>query len=389
MSIELIFAFVYSFRFIAKINPAWDNNGNFDLMYIIGFVLFFQYLFFDRKRLNRIVITFLPLLIIAVINATLTRMPYVMADSIMTLGKFFLCIVIMYGITQFFCKIDIQRCVNYIVDFYILLILIAFLIKNNILWRTAENRMELFYLEPGELSIHIALLLLIELFILCINSNINKRRIVFNMIILGFMLMICNGMSGILAAGVSLTFFMVIEGYKDVRTGKTTLKRLLLFAFFVLIAYLLLMTDNKFSHRLVGVVNGTDYSFETRNTRNYTRLWQYLNTSMGIGVGFGNMNSSAILLYFGGGIMTAAYPAMLLECGYLGLAWIVIFNGKMLWEALKRKNIIQITLLIFVNAYLMYGAYMTSPLVWLIYGMIRMPDGGKCFGSTKKEIYSR
>lgn len=387
MSIELILSFVYVFRFIAKINPAWDNNGNLDIMYILAAVLFFRYFCSDHKQLNKVVLTFLPLLVIAVANAVLTKMPYVITDSIMTLGKFLLCIVIMYGSAQFLHMIDIQKCINYIINFYTVLTLVALIVKNNILWRTAENRMELFYLEPGELSIHIAFILLLEIFIL--SSSVKKRRIIFNIVVLGFMFVICNGMSGVLAAGVSLSALVLIEFARDVLNGKTTVKRLLLLVAFLTIAYILFMTDNQFSQRLVGVINGTDYSFETRDTRNYTRLWQYLGLSGGIGVGFGNMDSPAIVSYFGGGIMTAAYPAMILECGYLGLVWIVIFNGRMLWKALKRKSVIQLTLLIFVNVYLMYGAYMTSPLVWIIFGIIQMSDGGKSIGITKEILWNR
>lgn len=384
MSTEGIMALLYVFQFILKINPNWDNNGNLDLLYFAAIYILLRSKDIKKKYvIKNSFLLLLPFFAIELVNYVHNGSIFDMARSVIFMTKMFLCFVCMLYVVKILSNINLQKFINYTTALYLVCTFVAMFIRGPLLWRPLEGRMELFYLEPGELSVYVSLVFVLQMYI-CIETRYTKRTIC-NMAVLLVVLIFARGMSGITAGSIALAIIFVFAK-KNSRTASVTN---LAISLVVTCAVILLSTENVVSNRVTAVMEGTDYSFETRKTGNQEIVTYYLSNNDWYGYGFGSQRSEEGFKTLGEMNITAAYPMFAFEGGFAAIAFIIIYNLYVLCYVIKRRNALGLAFLTFNFLYLLYGSFMTNPISWILYGMAMSFNGINKIGIYKYEQRSK
>lgn len=358
---EGIASLLYCFMFIVKINPLWDNNGNLDIFYFAAIVLML-FTIKGRMCVSSTIRYWLPFLLMAGITHLSNFYLSTPLKESVYLAKIFLCIYLMIFLKRILPNLDLQRFVSCCSFIYMILMAFALVDREStVLWRPMEGRMELFYTEPGELSIYAFILIIIQSYIILLVGFSKTAKI--NLFILLMIVIFAMGMSGITAGCISLLILFVFKK-KDNKTGN---KGKLLFGVFLVALVVVLNTENTVSNRLNDTINGTDYSFRTRSDGNQEKLQREMQRTNNMGCGFGCMTSAAGEDHFDEGIITSAYPMFLLETGAAGFVYLILFNTYILILCIRKRSVLAFSLFVFNFLYLLYGSFMTNPVSWILY----------------------
>ena len=196
---ELLQAIVFTTRYIFK-------NGNLDLYYFLA-IVFAVYMFIQGtwKKIWKIFL-FLMLLLICISSGSLlfAGMQHDIFKMTIFICKMMLCFILMLSVMEYFERINLKKILFLTVGIHAFETIIALFYRSELLWRlndTAngfnETRLELLYIEPSELSMCAAVLIIL------IGCSIEKEG--FNLwdipclLVLGIDLVLSAGLGGILA----------------------------------------------------------------------------------------------------------------------------------------------------------------------------------------------
>ena len=368
---ELLFAVFYCFRFILK---GWfDNNGNFDLFYLIALFSVVYLFTHNRKFMLRICALSCVFMLIDLSAIIFSPVKPSQVKALVFITKILICISLYYFTRIKASKFDFQKFLDYSTLFLTLETIVAVFQRNNyLLWRVQEGRMELFFLEPSELGNFTGLLILLQIYLFLKDKN---KRYILNIVLLVIVLILSSSMSGILFTSMSILIVLIFS--RQTRTGITS-KQMLFLMLGILFLVLLFSTDNYISNRMNLVLAGQDSSFTTRaNTPINTLITYVKNYGLG-GFGLGNSNTEAGLRFFGyhasNYIICAAVFLFAIEGGIIAIVMELIFIACTTKYVIMRKNAFKFALFSFIFFYMCLGGYTTNPVVWIALALLYVDD---------------
>ena len=382
---EILHAFIYTTRYIFK-------NGNLDWYYFVAlFLLIVMCKKREMKKYYQLFFCFGILFIIMELGSILfSGLSYSLFDTFMMFGKITLCLVLMIATIKYFPQFKKETFLLWSVGILAIETVVAFFVVKEPLWRLNdidngffETRLQLFFIEPSELSMCAALLLLLIVYL--IEETGFKKIYIPCVIVLVIDMYLSAGMGGVLSLGIAIGIGIM---YKTVELAITQKKY---YGFFILgallfIAWILIYkTDFAMTQRIRMILSGrevTDSSKVWRLTLPLRNILPILRNTNYMGVGQGNFNSELILSFREMVIGTYGwFPNSFLyfiaESGVIGLVSLVSGVIYLANVTLRSKRLSIIMLFAFIMIYQIPGGYFTNPLNWICYGVILTTYGPK------------
>lgn len=375
---EVLQAIIYTTRFILK-------NGNLDWYYIVA-VIGVMWLI-RRKCINqylRIYVLSAVLLITMVVGSYFfAGIKMSLLDAGFSCIKILLCISIMLWAKESFLLVDLKKFLYIAVGIHAVETIIALLSVNDLLWRTNditngfyETRLQLFYMEPSELSMCSALLMIL-IYYLFETRGFSYGYIPCG-IILGADMYLSAGMCGILSLGFAIG---IVAVYKVIYGAVMKRKYIGLLIYIGIVIVLVLgvyFIDLPMIQRARLILSGkfgADSSMMWRLQVPLQLIFPILKNTAYMGVGLGNFNSDAVRLFLGALFGWAnwfpnSFLYFIAEGGCLALITTVIGVGYLGFKTIKSHCISIMLLFCFIMIYQIPGGYFTNPLNWICYGII-------------------
>jgi hypothetical protein len=371
---EIIISLIYLFRQVF--------GPNLDILYFISLIFLIKDILFARGiLLIKAIKIFFPILLFALLqfiflkNVDLFR-------TLINISKIFINIFLfLYCIT--FLKIDYFKIVKWTSHFFIVSIPFAFIFKNSFLWRHgdiinkfSETRLQLFYSEPSELSFYVSIVILFIIYYLTLNRK-NKFTLNFKIYLCGllYILYLSKGFGGIVCLLISIGILYLLNVFEK-NSLKKIITLMLITLSVLLFASIVFRTNNELINRFYAIYEGYDSSTNYRYFTGIKVMIAALQSTKGVGVGFGNLNTEyalSQLSYFG--LLTRianSFMYFIAEGGYFACFYLLYLFSYIIKKLSNNKNDykIKISLLFFVFLYQIGGGYFTNPINWIIYGII-------------------
>lgn len=382
---EFFISILYYFKNFVNINifgqEAKILQGNIDLFYIIP-ILTILSLYKKKNRLTIInaTIWFYPILFWAIVqfifnsNIDLYKM-------IISLIKLFFCLILFnyFKDIKNIKDIDIYKTVIIIGSFYTISILPALLFKKSFLWRNNDyinlythSRLQLFYTEPSALGCYIGIIIMFLIYFIV--KKIGNKKLNLILIIGGFyVLFLTSSLGSILSLLIAL---IIMLGYNLFE--KKNYKILAIYCLMLIIGFIgliIIINDNNPIYlRILDIIANKDPSGNYRiNITNEILNRSFIN-SKGIGIGFGNINTSQFrLMYDKYGLVQVianSFPYFIIETGIFGILYILVIINYIINKLIKNRNMLLIGLFFYIISLQIYGGYFTDTFNWIIYGLI-------------------
>lgn len=376
INIELFIAILYTFRFVCKI--VFDNDGNYDLMFVLGGIIFIGYTLRSRRALlKNIEVLFLFVLI--VISTSFAPLQIDYKKSAIYIFKILLCVSAFLWTRNNVELFSFQKFLNYSVIIFAVQTCIALFYRTPILWRLfVPNRLELFYLEPSELGVFVGLLIVLQTYLLYSNAcRYQTRRQIVNLMILGGILLLSRSASGIIYTIVCIA---ILLNYNMIFLHKDRKSRVIILFDIILVgcAIYILNGDGVFANRIQSIISGNDSSATTR-TRTVEVVEFYSNYGL-MGCGLGNQRSVYGMKFFNykaiNYSVTSAIYSFALEAGVIGIIAESLFALWLIIKTLsfKERGALNMALLLFMLLYMYYGGYFTNIPCWIVFAIISLPS---------------
>lgn len=375
---EILQAFIYTTRYIFK-------SGNLDWYYFAA--AFALIVMCKRKVIQkyyRIFMGFGILFILMELGSILfSGLEYSLFDTAMMFGKLLLCLVIMLASKEYFLQINKENFLFWSVGILAFETVAAMLLVREPLWRLNDidngffkTRLQLFFIEPSELSMCAALLLLLIIYL--VEEFGFKKIYIICAMVLVIDIYLSAGMGGVLSLGVAIGVGVL---YKTIELAVTKKKYygFLICGGLLFIAWLIIyQTDFAMSQRIRLILSGemmADSSTTWRLLLPLRNIGPILSHTHFMGVGQGNFNSELIRPFRELVMGTYAwFPNSFLyfiaESGIVGI--IVLLSGIIYLgiQALRSRRLSIIMIFVFIVIYQIPGGYFTNPLNWICYGII-------------------
>ena len=139
----------------------------------------------------------------------------------------------------------------------------------------------------------------------------------------------------------------------------------------VIVAVVLVVTENDLYLRIVSTFQGYDSSTNYRIGRAYQILGESFLQYNGIGCGFGNVNTESFLSQWNLKVVIVnSFVYYMVETGIFGVITLTAFISLLLYRCVKGKSAIKWGLFVFVIIFQFMGSHFTSGLNWVAYGII-------------------
>ena len=232
----------------------------------------------------------------------------------------------------------------------------------------------MFYIEPSELGFHLALIIIMLMYLIIKekDSKVNRIYIIY-LINCTFLLVLSQayGASVMLLLTIFIVSFVILltkMNYKNILIGYGVT------IIFTVTIILFIATKSSIYMRTIDTIDGSDSSnsYRVNVTEEFTRA-AVANTN-GIGVGLGNLNTDRTRKIFMSTGMTAvvaaSFPYFIAEGGIFAILYSLLLTIFLGVNVIFKKNILLASLLIFMFLYQIYGGYFTNPVNWFVYGLI-------------------
>ncbi|MDO5381694.1 MAG: hypothetical protein Q4F06_03110 [Eubacteriales bacterium] len=363
---SVIQALMFTLKFVL------GGGGNLDLYYFYAMLVFVFYVCKRTKLLNKIIKIWAFLICVHIVIILFNGIEQEVIRNIVSISKLFINIVLMMFVADNFKKWNLGQIINCISLVLFIEIIFAIIFRESILWRHndiinvySKTRLQLLYIEPSELSLHCALVLI--LIMICVVEKGFKRIFLLDSMVCIVALILSAGMSGIACLVISVCIFYIYKVLRDKRILKKTYK-LILIAIVSVIA--LFFIKKSLFLRVVAILSGKDGSFYARIYGPVKVLLNVLKGSNYMGLGAGMLNTDIGFqmtgLYYK---FPNSYMYMIAEYGLFGIITMIGFLWYLFRIAFKKADYVLI-LLMFLVVFQMIGGYFSNPIFWFGYGII-------------------
>lgn len=235
----------------------------------------------------------------------------------------------------------------------------------------SPNRLQFVYFEPSELGFRLVILLVILIGFFLVSDCRREKvflgiLIIINLIIFYFAKSMGTIGIGFLAISVMLLYDWIKHNTR-IKTVVYTSGCVLL----VIVAVVLVVTENDLYLRIVSTFQGYDSSTNYRIGRAYQILGESFLQYNGIGCGFGNVNTESFLSQWNLKVVIVnSFVYYMVETGIFGVITLTAFISLLLYRCVKGKSAIKWGLFVFVIIFQFMGSHFTSGLNWVAYGII-------------------
>lgn len=356
------------------------RNGNLDLYYLYALYLLFM-CFWNKKygRVYRIISWIIPFFIMTLVTFLFSEINPSFLKLLVFILKISLCIIVFVCVEDVHFNLNYRAIIDNTVIIFVLLTLIAFITRSNYLWRFADyvngfskTRLQLASIEPSGLSEIVGIMIIYYIVDMFKGKDIHILNL-FRIFVLGIILVLSAGLSGIACMAIGLMCFFVFE-LKNVE--RQLPKYLVIGSALLVIIITILGTQNPIHSRILAVISGTDGSFNYRYTYALQALLKILPVTHYCGLGFGNMNTVEglkILNQFGMEYaFSNSYMYLVCEGGMLAIVFLCFLLGYMIYRIIRgqQDKEIKASILVYVVTFQIIGGYFTNPFTWFVYGMI-------------------
>lgn len=370
-------ALVFYFQHILRYVLPEKLVGNLDFWYLLGPL----YLWKNRKNRSKIkiLIYILSAFFFLGVIQIIIRPEINIFKLVIMLAKISLCILVMLYVMDNTDKINILSIAKIVSIMYAITLPIALIFRNNeVFWiiddpnnAFSPNRLQFVYFEPSELGFRLVILLVILIGFFLVSDCRREKvflgiLIIINLIIFYFAKSMGTIGIGLLAISVMLLYDWIKHNTR-IKTVVYTSGCVLL----VIVAVVLVVTENDLYLRIVSTFQGYDSSTNYRIGRAYQILGESFLQYNGIGCGFGNVNTESFLSQWNLKVVIVnSFVYYMVETGIFGVITLTAFISLLLYRCVKGKSAIKWGLFVFVIIFQFMGSHFTSGLNWVAYGII-------------------
>lgn len=370
-------ALVFYFQHILRYVLPEKLVGNLDFWYLLGPL----YLWKNRKNRSKIkiLIYILSAFFFLGVIQIIIRPEINIFKLVIMLAKISLCILVMLYVMENTDKINILSIAKIVSIMYAITLPIALIFRNNeVFWiiddpnnAFSPNRLQFVYFEPSELGFRLVILLVILIGFFLVSDCRREKvflgiLIIINLIIFYFAKSMGTIGIGFLAISVMLLYDWIKHNTR-IKTVVYTSGCVLL----VIVAVVLVVTENDLYLRIVSTFQGYDSSTNYRIGRAYQILGESFLQYNGIGCGFGNVNTESFLSQWNLKVVIVnSFVYYMVETGIFGVITLTAFISLLLYRCVKGKSAIKWGLFVFVIIFQFMGSHFTSGLNWVAYGII-------------------
>ena len=358
------------------------NNGNLNLMYFCTPIIVIMN-FRNMSVFKNLYIWFVPFLLIFFMTMLFSPFFNNISKSLIYLLKIFVCIVWFKSMSTIDSKVNMRKMCDFVCLLIFVLTIAAIFYQKEPLWRLhdtinyySETRLQLFFMEPSELSEVSGVFLISQLFLF--KKYRNKTNLIFAIGLL-IPLFLSAGLSGIVYTTISVFFFAIISEYKKIKNGK--ISKLLFYSIIVIVFFtiyiFLVAKGNPIISRIEAVIAGNDGSFNYRYVRAIDALRGFLTDSHLLGIGLGNLRTQITQVYLTRYALLSfsnSYLFFIAEGGIIAIMYLlnlIVFAFKRVQKLNYTINKAYLwSLLLFIVAIQITGGYFTDPFLWSTTGFI-------------------
>ncbi len=370
-------ALVFYFQHILRYVLPEKLMGNLDFWYLLGPL----YLWKNRKNRSKIkiLIYILSVFFFFGVIQIIIRPEINIFKLVIMLAKISVCILVMLYVMDNTDKINILSIAKIVSIMFAITLPIALIFRNSeVFWiiddpnnAFSPNRLQFVYFEPSELGFRLVILLVILIGFFLVSDCRREKvflgiLIIINLIIFYFAKSMGTIGIGFLAISVMLLYDWIKHNTR-IKTVVYTSGCVLL----VIVAVVLVVTENDLYLRIVSTFQGYDSSTNYRIGRAYQILGESFLQYNGIGCGFGNVNTESFLSQWNLKVVIVnSFVYYMVETGIFGVITLTAFISLLLYRCVKGKSAIKWGLFVFVIIFQFMGAHFTSGLNWVAYGII-------------------
>lgn len=370
-------ALVFYFQHILRYVLPEKLMGNLDFWYLLGPL----YLWKNRKNRSKIkiLIYILSVFFFFGVIQIIIRPEINIFKLVIMLAKISVCILVMLYVMDNTDKINILSIAKIVSIMFAITLPIALIFRNSeVFWiiddpnnAFSPNRLQFVYFEPSELGFRLVILLVILIGFFLVSDCRREKvflgiLIIINLIIFYFAKSMGTIGIGFLAISVMLLYDWIKHNTR-IKTVVYTSGCVLL----VIVAVVLVVTENDLYLRIVSTFQGYDSSTNYRIGRAYHILGESFLQYNGIGCGFGNVNTESFLSQWNLKVVIVnSFVYYMVETGIFGVITLTAFISLLLYRCVKGKSAIKWGLFVFVIIFQFMGSHFTSGLNWVAYGII-------------------
>ena len=370
-------ALVFYFQHILRYVLPEKLMGNLDFWYLLGPL----YLWKNRKNRSKIkiLIYILSVFFFFGVIQIIIRPEINIFKLVIMLAKISVCILVMLYVMDNTDKINILSIAKIVSIMFAITLPIALIFRNSeVFWiiddpnnAFSPNRLQFVYFEPSELGFRLVILLVILIGFFIVSDCRREKvflgiLIIINLIIFYFAKSMGTIGIGFLAISVMLLYDWIKHNTR-IKTVVYTSGCVLL----VIVAVVLVVTENDLYLRIVSTFQGYDSSTNYRIGRAYQILGESFLQYNGIGCGFGNVNTESFLSQWNLKVVIVnSFVYYMVETGIFGVITLTAFISLLLYRCVKGKSAIKWGLFVFVIIFQFMGSHFTSGLNWVAYGII-------------------
>ena len=370
-------ALVFYFQHILRYVLPEKLMGNLDFWYLLGPL----YLWKNRKNRSKIkiLIYILSVFFFFGVIQIIIRPEINIFKLVIMLAKNSVCILVMLYVMDNTDKINILSIAKIVSIMFAITLPIALIFRNSeVFWiiddpnnAFSPNRLQFVYFEPSELGFRLVILLVILIGFFLVSDCRREKvflgiLIIINLIIFYFAKSMGTIGIGFLAISVMLLYDWIKHNTR-IKTVVYTSGCVLL----VIVAVVLVVTENDLYLRIVSTFQGYDSSTNYRIGRAYQILGESFLQYNGIGCGFGNVNTESFLSQWNLKVVIVnSFVYYMVETGIFGVITLTAFISLLLYRCVKGKSAIKWGLFVFVIIFQFMGSHFTSGLNWVAYGII-------------------
>ena len=370
-------ALVFYFQHILRYVLPEKLMGNLDFWYLLGPL----YLWKNRKNRSKIkiLIYILSVFFFFGVIQIIIRPEINIFKLVIMLAKISVCILVMLYVMDNTDKINILSIAKIVSIMFAITLPIALIFRNSeVFWiiddpnnAFSPNRLQFVYFEPSELGFRLVILLVILIGFFLVSDCRREKvflgiLIIINLIIFYFAKSMGTIGIGFLAISVMLLYDWIKHNTR-IKTVVYTSGCVLL----VIVAVVLVVTENDLYLRIVSTFQGYDSSTNYRIGRAYQILGESFLQYNGIGCGFGNVNTESFLSQWNLIVVIVnSFVYYMVETGIFGVITLTAFISLLLYRCVKGKSAIKWGLFVFVIIFQFMGSHFTSGLNWVAYGII-------------------
>lgn len=161
---SIIQALLYNFKFII------GGNGNLDLYYFFSIIVFFSFFIKRPQYLKKLAYIIAAIMVSQLIIGSLNGISQNYQRNVVTISKMCLNVILMIYVSCKYEKWNIKQFIDYVTLIFFMETIAALIFRNSTLWRHndliniySKTRLQLFYVEPSELSLHCGFLIILIL----------------------------------------------------------------------------------------------------------------------------------------------------------------------------------------------------------------------------------